>query len=299
VAFDSGVVMAAKRSRTLVLVLAAALAATCWVAAAFAAPLTNGGFETGSLAGWTSSVAGASAGFAVYTGTPTVNGHVVAAPPEGTNAVVTSQSSPGQALLYQDVTLPSSGTITISLYVYYESSAALTSLADLSFAGAANQQFRVDVMDPLAPVASLAGSDIFVNVFKTSLGDPTTLAPTLVTADLSAFAGQTVRLRLAEADNQGQFQASADGIAITSVAPAPVPVARVSRVGYCTAAGAFIDLEQGQPAADSHYTGAVPAIFVQGKGITCDPPPAGYTKQGKASPALDVPAGVYDYWAKP
>ena len=298
-------------SRFVAVASAVVLVAACWVAAADAAPLANGGFETGTLASWTSVTGGSNTGFAIYTGTPTIHGHTLATPPEGTNAVVSSQSGAGQAILYQDVTLPASGTITISAYVYYQSNGLIATLGDLSFGGAANQQLRIDVMDPAAPVASLAGGDVLANVFKTQVGDPTTLAPTLVSADLSAFAGQTVRVRIAEADNQGFFQASADDISISSSGGGGNGNVG-SRVGYCAAAGntnpftgvaiapgTFLNLLQDQPATDSNYTGATPALFVQGIGITCDAPPAGDTKQGKAPPALGVPTGFYDYWAKP
>ncbi len=298
-------------SRFVVVLSAVVFVAACWVAAADAAPLANGGFETGTLANWTSVTGGSNTGFAIYTGTPTIHGHTLATPPEGTNAVVSSQTGAGQAILYQDVTLPASGTITISAYVYYQSSAAIATLGDLSYSGSANQQFRVDVMNPAAPVDSLAAGDILANVFKTRVGDPTTLAPTLVSADLSAFAGQTVRVRIAEADNQNYFQPSADDISISSSGGGGSGNAG-SRVGYCAAAGntnpftgapiapgTFLDLLQDQPATDGHYTGATPAIFVQGIGITCDVPPAGDTKQGKAPPSLGVPTGFYDYWAKP
>jgi hypothetical protein len=284
---------------------AAVLVAACWVTAAYAAPLTNGGFETGTLAGWTNVSAGGNTGYVVYTGTPTIDGHTLAAPPEGSNAVVSTQSTPGSGILYQDITLPASGAITISMYVYYQAFGSMASLADLSFGGAANEQFRVDVMNPAAPVASLAGGDVLVNVFKTNPGDPTSLGSTLESADLSALAGQTVRLRVAEADNQGTLQGSVDAISITSSGGG-------SRVGYCAGAGdtnpftgaaiapgTFLNLVQDQPATDSNYTGATPAIFVQGIGITCDPPPPGDTRQGKAPSDLGVPTGFYDYWAKP
>jgi hypothetical protein len=298
-------------SRFVAVASAVVVAAACWVATADAAPLTNGGFEAGTVAGWTTVTGGGNTGFATYTGTPTIHGHTLAAPPEGTNGVVSSQTNRGQAILYQDVTLPASGTITISAYVYYQSSGAIATLGDLSFAGSANQQLRIDVINPAAPVDSLAAGDILANVFKTQVGDPTTLAPTLVSADLSAFAGQTVRVRIAEADNQGFFQASADGISISSSGGGSGS-GGASRVGYCAAPGntnpftggaiapgTFLNLFLDQPATDSHYAGATPAIFVQGIGITCDSPPAGDTKQGKAPSALGVPTDFYDYWAKP
>jgi hypothetical protein len=85
--------------------------------------------------------------------------------------------------------------------------------------------------------------------------------------------------------------------------------AQIPYAGYCSAPGntwpdgtaivpgTFLYLIYQQPATDSHYTGATPAIYVKGKGITCDPPPAGYTQQGYAGNDLSVPDGLYPYYA--
>ena len=45
-----------------------------------------------------------------------------------------------------------------------------------------------------------------------------------------------------------------------------------SRAGYCLN-GRFTDLEQGQPDSETKWAGATPALYVHGKGITCDTPP--------------------------
>jgi D-alanyl-D-alanine carboxypeptidase len=58
----------------------------------------------------------------------------------------------------------------------------------------------------------VAEGDVLVNVFRTSTADPISLAPTAVSLDLSAWAGQTVRLRLAQTDNQGPLRAGVDNI---------------------------------------------------------------------------------------
>ena len=85
--------------------------------------------------------------------------------------------------------------------------------------------------------------------------------------------------------------------------------AQIPYAGYCSAPGntwadgtaitpgTFLYLVYQQPATDAHYTGATPAIYVKGKGITCDPPPAGYTQQGYAGNDLFVPDGLYPYYA--
>jgi hypothetical protein len=55
-----------------------------------------------------------------------------------------------------------------------------------------------------------------------------------------------------------------------------------------TVYGTFLDLQVGQPTVDPAYKGATPAIFVQGKGITCDPPPASDVLNGKTTSADNV-----------
>ena len=82
-----------------------------------------------------------------------------------------------------------------------------------------------------------------------------------------------------------------------------------TRAGYCAVAGntapdgapipqgRFLNLNLGQPTQDFHYAGATQAIFVAGMGLTCAPPLAGYTLQGKAPGSLWVPAGVYDLYS--
>lgn len=65
------------------------------------------------------------------------------------------------------------------------------------------------------------------------------------------------------------------------------------RTGYCAVAGdvnpitdqpippgSFLDLLTNQPETDPHYTGATPAVDIEGTGATCDPVPAGYVQDG-------------------
>jgi hypothetical protein len=64
---------------------------------------------------------------------------------------------------------------------------------------------------------------------------------------------------------------------------------QINRIGYCSVTGnttpagktippgTFLDLADGQPSGDSHYSGAIPALYYQGLGISCDNLP-GYTK---------------------
>ena len=77
-----------------------------------------------------------------------------------------------------------------------------------------NQQYRVDILKPTSDPFSVASADVLARIFRTEEGDPNTLAPTRMTFDLTPYAGQTVRLRFAEVDNQGCFLASVDDIDI-------------------------------------------------------------------------------------
>ena len=81
-----------------------------------------------------------------------------------------------------------------------------------------NQQYRVDVMKRGAPVDSVKKRHVLANVFRTEVGDPLKLKPTLITFDLTPFAGKKVRIRFAEVDNQGQFLASVDKVKVKKVA---------------------------------------------------------------------------------
>jgi hypothetical protein len=63
--------------------------------------------------------------------------------------------------------------------------------------------------------------------------------------------------------------------------------------GAPIAAGSFVNLLADQPTVDPHDKGAAPAIYVEGTGITCDPPPAGYAVSGYAGDAQHVAAHLY------
>ena len=63
--------------------------------------------------------------------------------------------------------------------------------------------------------------------------------------------------------------------------------------------GTFLDLVAGQPSWDSHYTGATPAVWVVGVGLSCNNPPAGYVQQGTTDSSMPVPVGLYTVYGPP
>jgi hypothetical protein len=180
--------------------------------AASAAIVTNGGFETGNFSGWQLDDTPQGA-WEVYTGSLTPGGSPVPAPPEGSHAAITEQDDPGRQILFQDVTLPPAGNqIQLSLFAYYTSEAPIVSPDDID--SSPNQQYRIDVMRPGAAIESVASGDILATIFRTLAGGPTTAGPALKTADLSAFAGQTVRIRLAVIVTAAVLSAGADAIGV-------------------------------------------------------------------------------------
>ena len=186
---------------------------------ASAVPVANGGFETGTFSGWTVFNQPGSAGdWFVYSGTTTpINNITVPAPPEGVHAAITDMNDPGTHILYQDLVLEPGFTHTLSMSIYYNNTSPPFIVPDtLDHTSVENQQFRVDVMRDTAQVDSVAPGQVLVPVFRTDPGEPDTLAPTTLTVDLTPYAGSTVRIRLAEVDNQGVLNAGVDDVKLTT-----------------------------------------------------------------------------------
>jgi CubicO group peptidase (beta-lactamase class C family) len=176
-------------------------------------------FESGALTDW-KAVGGGAGGWFVYTDgkkapdpartDPNVR-FDLPDPPRGEFAAVTDMNGPGTRILYRDVKLD--GRFMLHLTVFYAGVGGLSSPETLAHDGpGANQQFRIDVVGLSAPIDSVAKVDVLVNVFQTSPGDPDRREPIAISVDLSRWAGQTVRLRLAGADNRGPLRAGVDDI---------------------------------------------------------------------------------------
>jgi D-alanyl-D-alanine carboxypeptidase len=181
-------------------------------------------FESGATTNW-QAVGGGSGGWFVYS-----DGHKapdpaqsdpnvpfdVPDPPHGRFAAVTDMNGPGTRILYRNLRLE--GRFSLQLTVFYAGSGSFSSPATLAYdTPEANQQFRIDLLRPSAPIDSVAKGDVLVNVFHTSPGDADRRPPTEVRVDVSAWAGQTVRLRLAGTDNQGPLRAGVDNIRLQPI----------------------------------------------------------------------------------
>jgi CubicO group peptidase (beta-lactamase class C family) len=173
-------------------------------------------FESGTLDDWRTADSGAGGWLVVRARSergsdgPTVADELPD-PPQGSFAAVTAADGPGTHILYRDVRLD--GRFDLTLTVFYAGGAPFSSPATLAHdAIAANQQFRIDIVDPAAPIDSLADGDVLATVFRTTESEPTNSLPTDVSVDLSAWSGRTVRFRLAEVDSQGPLSVGVDDI---------------------------------------------------------------------------------------
>ncbi|HEX3243086.1 MAG TPA: hypothetical protein VHQ97_08390 [Solirubrobacterales bacterium] len=236
----------------------AALAALLLIPAASpAATVVNGDFETGNLSGWQVHNSTPEGDWFVYSGTKTPlekraeeealeeaeneeeEQEVIESfppffpPPQGGWAAATDENQPDTAILYQDIALEPYYSHLLTMTFYYHSQAPIRvpNPDTLSVTpppppeeedGPTQQQVRVDVMRPTAPIESLNPSDILVTLFANRNGDPETMAPTQLSANLTPFAGQTVRLRFANAVNDFVFNAGVDAVSVTSTPPSNV-----------------------------------------------------------------------------
>lgn len=186
----------------------------------------NGGAGTSGFTGWTVvDQAGGSGSWFVQTGTTSpTSAATVMAPTNGSFAAMTDQSGPGSHVLYQDIAVPANGgTLVFDLFINNQAAAfSVPAPATLDYTVNPNQQFRADLIATTAGDFDV-GAGVLANIYQTLPGDPLASGYSTISFDLSAFAGQTVRLRFAEADNQNFFQAGIDNVGILA-APTSVPV---------------------------------------------------------------------------
>jgi hypothetical protein len=179
---------------------------------------TNGTFETSDMTGWQiyTRILSQPANWYNYTGTLTPQtAHIISAPPQGTRAAVTDHNNATTHELYQDFTIPAGQSGTVSFYLAYNNTySSFITLNTLDYTS--NQQARVDVIKTTAANESVAASDIYLKLFQTQPGDPFVLSPTLMFFDVSSLAGQTVRLRFAEAVGLSWFPFAVDNVCFST-----------------------------------------------------------------------------------
>lgn len=194
--------------------------------------ITNGSFESG-FAGWTRvNQLGSDGTFHLQSGATTpINGFSVPTPPHGATAAMTDSVAPGTHVLYQDFVVPASvpaATLRFSLYINNSAGAFSTPSALDWSTPVLNQQARVDIMTIGSDPLSADPSGILQGVFQTTVGSSLVTGyndfAIDVTSLLASHAGQTLRLRFAEADNVNFFNFGVDAVSLTVPSPAGIGI---------------------------------------------------------------------------
>ena len=198
----------------------------------------NGGFEL-RLIGWSTSTTTpfpdtAAGWFATRSDTAPVSGLPLRPVPQGRFQAVADQTGPSSNVLYQDITVPTDNArLELALWYHNFAGVFFTPRTLSAEPSRRNQQLRIDLIDPSAPLRSLAPGDVLQTLFLTRPGDPAFLPTTLIRADIRGrFGGRQVRLRISEVDNQSNFTVGVDAVrvfdAATDIQSVPLTVGPAS-----------------------------------------------------------------------
>lgn len=147
-----------------------------------------------------------------------------------------AEDSMGTHFLYQDIFIPEVvESVNLSLLLYIDNTMAgaffdagvLDYFPDRPTAlRPRNQQVRIDIMDPNAPIDDV-GSGVLLSVWSTTRnlansqddifgydGDPNTPQREAITASLTQFRGRAIRLRIAAVNNQGEMLVGVDKVQV-------------------------------------------------------------------------------------
>jgi hypothetical protein len=214
---------------TATLVAALALGAS----AASGAKVENGNFERGNLSGWQTTyyphpdVPGGE--WFVYGDIMRPDarrGGDVPPPPQGQFGALTDQGTASAQILSQAVDLAPGKRHKLRFKLAYSNQNTLNRpthrRGDLSGfitprtlrLNRTNQQFRMDVMKPGAPIKSVKGKHVLESVYRTDRGDPNVRGFRTIRANLTPYAGKKVRLRFAVVATEAPLNAAIDAVKI-------------------------------------------------------------------------------------
>lgn len=209
--------------------------------------LTNGGFEAGTYAGWSTTLQAGSDGnlFIDTPGTTTPGGGQATAPNGAGGAFysVTGQTGPGAYSLRQSFTVdPGSSSVLLSFQMFANSYGGGPIFGNaLDYTGTSNQHARVDIITAGAAAFDL-GAAVLQNLY---LGiDPAGSNPNPYvnySFDITSLVGSggTFQIRFAEVDNQGNFNQGVDNVSIVADANSVPEPASLALVGLALAGAAL------------------------------------------------------------
>lgn len=183
--------------------------------------LTNGGFETGDLTGWTfEPTPGAAGGVSVIAATVApLSGFTTAGPSEGTSYALFDQDENFAGALFQSFTVPGGDKEVVLTFDMFVLNSAGDTAVDGGFIGYSgledNQHVRVDVLPATAGTFDTTDPGI-QNVYLGVDGDTPTLPYISYEFDLSLTPGETYTLRFAESSNMGYMNTGVDRVSVRS-----------------------------------------------------------------------------------
>jgi hypothetical protein len=192
--------------------------------------LTNGGFETGSSAGWTiNSQSGSAGNFAVINATTTpLSGSTTVGPASGSFYAVSDQTGPAALALIQRFTVSGPVSSVVLSFSLFANSYGGTFInpAGLDYTvSAANQFARVDILTAAASPFD-TGSGVLANFYlgADSGANPHAYKNYSFSITSLTGGGGTFQLRFAEVDNLDVFNLGVDNVSVvTAVGGVPEP----------------------------------------------------------------------------
>ena len=191
--------------------------------------IVNGGFETGTFAGWTTVARPGSNGnlFIDNNNTLPLSGLPTVGPASGNFFAVTDQGGPGTYSLLQTFVVPAGQSQVILSFALFTNNAAGATIVNpvgLNHTMGPNQHIRVDILSAAATPFD-TGAGVLANFI---LGGGNTNGPnpyTNFSFDITSLvgAGGTFQLRFAEVDNQNFLNLGVDNVSINATSAIPEP----------------------------------------------------------------------------
>lgn len=210
-------------------------ATLCVSASLFGSPLTNGSFETSDLSGWTTFEANtvdegawtAAQGGSVLP----LSGGPVPLASDGEFVAISDMAAAGLRVLYQDITIPKNATLSFDLW--WRNTAGFWVNPNNMFPEPfPNQHARIDLILLDAPLNTTDPASIVRSLVLLDDGPTESNGWTVQGFDLSDLAGLTLRLRIAEVDNQAPLYVAVDNFVLV---PTPASAVMVVLGGFSAA----------------------------------------------------------------
>jgi hypothetical protein len=192
-----------------------------------ASAITNGSFELGGLDGWSTFEANTvdeGAWVAAQGGSilPLSSGRVPMAS-HGEMVAISDMAAAGLRVLYQDITIPENGSLSFDLW-WRNTAGFWENPGNMFPEPFPNQHARIDLIATDAPLNTTDPADITRSLVLLDSGDTESVSWVSFSFDLSDLAGQTLRLRIAEVDNQAPLYVAVDNFVLVP-SPGTIPLA--------------------------------------------------------------------------